>query len=101
MDKSGVKMRDTRRKESLPKMTTEGVSKETANKCENKYIDDLTLFMAWQNWYLHEQNRVMSCLLQAQYQTMSNLLTTTAQQLTTTTSNSFQESASANERRGK
>ena len=100
MDTPGVKMRDTRRKEPQ-KTTTERVSKETTNICEHKFIDDMTLFMAWHNWYLHEQNRAMSCLLQAQYQTMSNLLNTTAQQPTTTTSSNFQENEGANERRRK
>ena len=33
---------------------------------KRKYVDDMTMFMAWHNWYLNEQNRMLSTLVYLQ-----------------------------------
>ena len=38
-------------------------SKASNQNGDGKYIDDMTLFMAWHNWYLIEQNRLLSNLV--------------------------------------
>ena len=59
--------------------------KEPTSACDSNYIDDLTMFMAWHNWCLHEQNRVLSQILHNQYQKITNLQNDTDQQLRNTT----------------
>ena len=59
--------------------------KEPTPACDSNYIDDLTMFMAWYNWCLHEQNRVLSQMLHTQYQKITILQNDANQQLRRTT----------------
>ena len=41
-------------------------AKQNVSTEKHKYIDDMTVFMAWHNWYLSEQNRFLMnlCMFQ-------------------------------------
>ena len=90
MNLSHSKEGGTEREQPASRKDTEGEVFQNNITCEPKFVDDLTLFMAWHNWYLFQQNYVLSNLLHLQHQNMSILLDGRAHRFTATTSDNIQ-----------